>query len=65
MSAEAPPRETIQAGFDAFNRGDYEAWLDIYDEDTYIVMRYRDQKVVWTQTLIDRADALEAAGLKD
>jgi ketosteroid isomerase-like protein len=33
MSQAIPPLETIQAGFDAFNRGDYDAWIAIYDED--------------------------------
>jgi len=130
-----PSLETIRAGFDAFNRGDYEAWIDVYDEDVefldlaetpdtgafrghagawawlaklqeawgegfqfeprtilegdgvvlvdtrakglgvgsgvpiemtvYTVMRYRNQKVVWTRAFIDRADALEAAGLSE
>ena len=31
----------------------------------YIVLRYRDQKVVWTRGFIDRDDALEAAGIKE
>jgi hypothetical protein len=31
----------------------------------YTVMRYRNQKVVWTRAFIDRADALEAAGLSE
>ena len=135
VSKATPPFETIRAGFDAFNRGDYEAWIDFYDEDVefldlaetpdtgafrghagarawlaklqeawgggfqfeprtitegdgvvlvdtrakgmgvgsgvpiemtvYTVFRYRDQKIVWTRGFIDRADALEAAGLSE
>src|SRR6478735_8965221 len=34
MSQAIPSLETIRVGFDAFNRGDYEAWIDLYDEDT-------------------------------
>ena len=130
-----PSLETIRAGFAAFNRGDYEAWLDLYDEDVefldlaetpdtgafrghagarawlvklqeawgegfqfepgsitagddvvvvdtrakgigvgsgvpiemtvHIVLRWRDQKIVWTRAFIDRADAVEAAGLRE
>jgi ketosteroid isomerase-like protein len=133
MSQAIPPLETIQAGFDAFNRGDYDAWIAVHDEDVefldlaetpdtgayhghagarawlaklqeawgegfrfepqsitqgadavvvegrasatgvgsgvpteatvHLVMRYRDQKVVWTKGFVDRAEALEAAGL--
>ena len=29
----------------------------------YIVLRFRDQKIVWTRGFMDRADALEAASL--
>jgi ketosteroid isomerase-like protein len=135
MSKATPPLEAIRAGFDAFNRGDYEAWLRGYDEDVefldlaetpdtgvfrghagarawlaklqeawgegfqfeprtitegdgvvlvdtrakgmgvgsavpiemtvYTVLRFRDQKIVWTRAFIDRADALEAAGLSE
>ena len=135
MPRDVPPLETIRAGFDAFNRGDFESWIAVYDEDVefldlaetpdtgvfrghagarawlaklqeawgegfqfepmnvtegdevvvvdtrargtgtgsgvpiemtvYTVMRYRDQKVVWTRAFIDRADALEAAGLRE
>jgi ketosteroid isomerase-like protein len=135
MSQDVPPPEIIRAGFDAFNRGDYESWITVYDEDVefldlaetpdtgsfrghagarawlaklqeawgegfrfepqtitqgervvlvdtrasgvgtgsgvpiemtvYVVMRYRDQKVVWTRAFIDRDDALEAAGLSE
>ena len=135
MSQAIPPLETIRTGFDAFNRGDYDAWIAVYDEDVefldlaetpdtgtfrgpagvrawlaklqeawgegfrfeprsitqgddavvvdtlargvglesdlkvemtvYIVLRYRDQKVVWTRGFIDRAEALEAAGLSE
>jgi ketosteroid isomerase-like protein len=135
MSEATPPFETIRAGFDAFNRGDYEAWIDLYDEDTqfldltetpdtgvfhghagirvwlaklqeawgegfrfeprsitegdavvlvdtrakgigvgsgvpiemtlHIVLRFQDQKIVWSQGFIDRAQALEAAGLSE
>jgi ketosteroid isomerase-like protein len=135
MSEAIPPLETIRAGFDAFNRGDYDAWIAVYDEDVefldlaetpdtgafrghagarawlaklqeawgegfqfeprtitqgddavvvdtraggvgtgsgvpiemtvYVVMRYRDQKVIWTRAFIDRGDALEAAGLSE
>jgi ketosteroid isomerase-like protein len=127
--------EDIQGGFDAFNRGDYEAWIARYDEDTefldlaetpdtgvfrghagirvwlaklkeawgegfqfeprsftqgdgvvvvdtrakgigegsgvpiemtvHIVLRFQDQKIVWSKGFIDRADALEAAGLRE
>ena len=133
MSEAIPP--FIRAGFDAFNRGDYDAWLTVYDEDVefldlaetpdtdafrghagarawlaklheawgegfrfepqtmtqgddvvlidtrakgvgtgsgvpiemtvYIVLRYRDQKVVWTSAFVDRDDALRAAGLSE
>ena len=135
MSQDIPPEETIRAGFDAFNRGDYDAWIAVYDEDVefldlaetpdtaafrghagarawlaklqeawgegfrfeprgitqgdgavvvdarasgvgtgsgvpiemtvHIVMHYRDQKVIWTRAFIDRAEALEAAGLRE
>ena len=135
MSQVNPPLEAIRAGFDAFNRGDYEAWIAGYDEDVefldlaetpdtgvfrghdgarawlaklqeawgegfqfeprsitegdgvvvvdtrakgigvgsgvpieltvYTVMRYRDQKIVWTRAFLDRAEALEAAGLRE
>jgi ketosteroid isomerase-like protein len=135
VSQAIPSLETIRAGFAAFNRGDYEAWIDLYDEDVefldlaetpdtgafrghagarawlvklqeawgagfqfepgsitegdgvvlvdtrakgigvgsgvpiemtvYTVMRYRDQKIVWTRAFIDRAEALEAAGLRE
>jgi ketosteroid isomerase-like protein len=135
MSQEIPPLETIRAGFDAFNRCDYESWVALYDEDTefldlaetpdtgvfrghagirawlaklqeawgegfrfeplsitqgddvvvvdtlargvglgsdvkvemtvYTVMRFRDQKIVWSSGFADRADALEAAGLSE
>ncbi len=135
MSQENPPLETIRAGFDAFNRGDYEAWIAFYDEDVefldlaetpdtaafrghagarawlaklqeawgegfqfepkritegdgvvvvdtrakgvgvgssvpiemtvFTVMRYRDEKIVWTRAFLDRADALEAAKLRE
>ena len=133
MSQEIPPRADIQAGFDAFNRGDYETWIAGLDEDivlldleetpdtgvfrghdgvrawlgklqkawgkgfrfepmsitpgdgvvvvdtraskvgvgggvpiempVYMVLRFRDQKVVWTKSFMDRSNALEAAGL--
>ena len=33
MEMATPPLEAIRAGFDAFNRGDYEVWLRGYDED--------------------------------
>ena len=135
MSRAIPPLETFRAGFDAFNKGDYDAWVAVYDEDVefldlaetpdtgtfrghagvrawlaklqeawgegfrfeprsitqgddavvvdtlargvglesdlkiemtvYIVLRYRDQKVVWTRGFIDREDAIEAAGLRE
>jgi ketosteroid isomerase-like protein len=127
--------ETIRAGFDAFNRGDYETWIARYAEDTefldlaetpdtgvfrghagirawlaklqeawgegfrfepvsftqgdrvvvvdtrakgigegsgvpiemdvHIVLRFQDQKIVWSQGFIDRDEALEAAGLRE
>jgi ketosteroid isomerase-like protein len=127
--------EILRAGFDAFNRGDYEAWITAYDEyvefhdlgetpDTgvfrghdgirewlaklqeawsegfrfeprsitegdgvlvvdaraigvgvesripiemtvYIVMRFRDRKIVWTKSFIDKAEALAVAGLEE
>ena len=127
--------ETIRAGFDAFNRGDYETWIAGLDEDVvlldleetpdtgvfrghdgvrawlaklqeawgegfrfepmsitqgdgvvlvdtrasgvgvgggvpiemtvYMVLRFRDQKVVWTKSFMDRSEALEAAGLSE
>jgi ketosteroid isomerase-like protein len=135
MSQEIPPLETIRAGFDAFNRGDYETWIARYAEDTefldlaetpdtgvfrghagirawlaklqeawgegfrfepvsftqgdrvvvvdtrakgigegsgvpiemdvYIVLRFQDQKIVWSQGFIDRDEALQAAGLSE
>ena len=135
MSQEIPPREAIRAWFDAFNRGDYESWITVFDEDTelldlaetpdtgvfrghagvrawlaklqeawgegfrfeprsitegddavvvdtlargvglesdlkvemtvHMVLRYRGQKIVWSTSFIDRADALEAAGLRE
>ena len=135
MPQDVPPLETIRAAFDAFNRGDYESWISVYDEDVefldlaetpdtgvfrghagarawlaklqeawgegfqfeprsitegdgvvvvdtrakgvgtgsgvpiemtvYTVMRYRDQKVVWTRAFVQRAEALEAAGLRE
>src|SRR6185295_464216 len=131
MSQENPPVETIRAGFDAFNRGDYELWISGLHEDVvlldleetpdtgvfrghdgvrawlaklqvawgegfrfepmnitqgdrvvvvdtrasgvgvgggvpiemtvYMVLRFRDQKVVWTKSFMDRSDALDAA----
>jgi ketosteroid isomerase-like protein len=134
-SQAIPPWETIWAGFDAFNRGDDDAWVAVYDQDVefldlaetpdtgtfrghagvrawlaklreawgegfrfeprsitqgddvvlidtrasgvgagsgvpiemtvYVVMRYRDQKIVWTRAFTARADALEAAGLQE
>ena len=30
-----------------------------------LVLRFRDDKVVWSQGFLDRADALEAAGLRE
>jgi ketosteroid isomerase-like protein len=135
MSQENPPVEIIRAGFDAFNRGDYELWIAGLDEEVvlldleetpdtgvfrghdgvrawlaklqeawgeafrfepmsitqgdgvvvvdtrasgvgveggvpiemtvYMVLRFRDQKVVWTKSFMDRADALQAAGLRE
>jgi len=135
MSQENPPVETIRAGFDAFNRGDYELWISGLDEDVvlldleetpdtgvfrghdgarawlaklqeawgegfrfeprsftegdgvvvvdtrasgvgvgggvpiemtlYMVLRFRDQKVVWTKSFMDRSDALDAARLSE
>jgi uncharacterized protein len=135
MSQEIPPLETIRAGFDAFNRGDYETWIARYAEDTEfldlaetpdtgvfrghagirawlaklqeawgegfrfepvsftqgdrvvvvdtrakgigegsgvpiemdvrIVLRFQDQKIVWSQGFIDREEALDAAGLSE
>jgi uncharacterized protein len=135
MSQENPPVETIRAGFDAFNRGEYELWLAGLDEDVvlldleetpdtgvfrghdgvrawlaklqeawgegfrfepmsitqgdgivvvdtrasgvgvgggvpiemtvYMVLRFRDQKVVWTKSFMDRSEALEVAGLSE
>jgi ketosteroid isomerase-like protein len=133
MSETRP--EILRAGFDAFNRGDYEAWIAAYDEDVefhdlgdtpdtdifrghdgirewlaklqeawsegfrfepksmtwgdavvvvdtraigvgveshipiemtvHIVMRFSDGKIVWTKSFVDRAEALEAAGLQE
>jgi ketosteroid isomerase-like protein len=127
--------EILRAGFDAFNRGDYESWIAVFDEDVefhdlaetpdtgilrghagirgwlaslqqawgegfqfeprsiteadrvfvvdtraigvgvesgisiemtvHIVFRFGDRKVVWGKTFMDRAEALEAAGLKE
>ena len=135
VSQATPSVEAIRAGFAAFNRGDYEEWIALYDEDVefldlaetpdtgvfrghagarawlaklqeawgegfrfeprgitegdgvvlvdtrakgvgvgsgvpiemtvYTVLRYRDQKIVWSRGFIDRADALEAAGLRE
>ena len=135
VSQTTPSWEVIRERYDALNRGDYEAWIDLYDENVefhdlaetpdtavfrghagvrawlaklqeawregfrfeprsvtkgdgviivetrakgigvgsgvpiemtfYAVMRYRDQKIVWSQGFIDRADALEAAGLRE
>ena len=135
VSQATPSWEVIRERYDALNRGDYEAWIDLYDENVefhdlaetpdtavfrghagvrawlaklqeawregfrfeprsvtkgdgviivetrakgigvgsgvpiemtfYAVMRYRDQKIVWSQGFIDRADALEAAGLRE
>ena len=31
----------------------------------YMVLRFRDQKVVWTKSFMDRSEALEAAGLSE
>jgi ketosteroid isomerase-like protein len=31
----------------------------------YIVLRFRDQKIVWSRGFMDRAGALEAAGLRE
>jgi ketosteroid isomerase-like protein len=31
----------------------------------YMVLRFRDQKVVWTKSFMDRAEALKAAGLSE
>lgn len=125
--------ETLRAGFDAFNRGDYESWIAAYDENVefhdlgetpdtgifhghagirawlaklqeawgegfrfeprsitrgdevvvvesraiglgvesgiplemtvYIILRFRNGKIVWTKSYVDRAEALEAVGL--
>ena len=131
-----PSLEMIRAGFDAFNRGDYDGWMtssiaedvELHDlaetPDTgvfhghagvrawlaklqeawgegfrfdpvsftegeelvvadvrasgtgtgggvpiemtvYMVLRFRDGKVVWTQSFLDRGAALEAAGLSE
>jgi ketosteroid isomerase-like protein len=127
--------EIVRAGFDAFNRGDYESWIAVFDEDVdfhdlaetpdtgmfrghagirvwlaklqeawgeafrfepqaiaegdgvfvvdtravgvgvesgipiemtvHIVLRFRDRKIVWGGSFIDRADALKAAGLAE
>ncbi len=135
MSQAIPPLEAIHAGFDAFNRGDYDAWITGFDEDVelldlaetpdtgvfrghagarawiaklreawgegfrfepqsitqgddavvvdtrasgvgtgsgvpiemtvYMVLRFRDQRVVWTRSFTDRTEALEAAGLRE
>jgi len=125
----------IRAGFDAFNRSDYESWIAAYDEDVefhdlgetpdtgtfrghagirvwlaklheawgegfrfepksitegdgvfvvdtraigvgveshipiemtvYVVLRFRDRKIVWTKSFMDRTEALEAAVLEE
>jgi ketosteroid isomerase-like protein len=131
-----PSQEMIRAGFDAFNRGDYEAWMtyhlaedvelrdlaetpdtgvfhghagvsawlaklqeawgegfrfeptsftegeevvvaDVRAKGTgtgggvpiemtvYMVLRFRDGKVAWTQSFLDRGAALEMAGLSE
>jgi ketosteroid isomerase-like protein len=31
----------------------------------HLVLRFRDDKVVWAQGFLDRAHALEAAGLRE
>jgi ketosteroid isomerase-like protein len=33
--------------------------------DVHIVLRFQDQKIVWSQGFIDRDEALEAAGLRE
>jgi ketosteroid isomerase-like protein len=35
------------------------------EEIFYLVLRFRDFKVVWAQGFLDRDDALEAAGLRE
>jgi ketosteroid isomerase-like protein len=127
--------ESIRAGHDAFNRGDYESWIAAFAEDVefhdlgdvpdtgifhghagirvwlaklqeawgegfrfepksvtrgddvvvvdtratgvgvgsgipiemtfYNVMRFRDDKIVWTKGFTDRAEALKAAGISE
>ena len=37
MSPAIPPLEAIHAGFDAFNRGDYDAWITGFDEDVELL----------------------------
>ena len=136
MSQAIPPTADIQAGFDAFNRRDFEAFIALYDEEVelfdlaeapdqrvfrghagvrewiaklqeawdegfvrfepqsfvegdgavvvdtrakavgggsgvpiemtfHTVLRFRDQKAVWVNSFIDRAEALDAAGLSE
>ncbi len=31
-----PPVEILRAGFDAFNRGDYDSWLEAFSEDVEV-----------------------------
>jgi ketosteroid isomerase-like protein len=31
-----PPAEILRAGFDAFNRGDYDSWLEAFSEDVEV-----------------------------
>ena len=31
----------------------------------YVVLRFRDRKIVWTKSFMDRTEALEAAGLEE
>src|SRR5688572_4679450 len=33
MPETIPPVQAIRAAFDAFNRGDYDAWITFYDEE--------------------------------
>jgi hypothetical protein len=85
-----PGPELIRAGFDAFNRGDYETWIagcakDVEFHDlgetpnsgtgvgssvpiemtVYVALRFSAGRVGWTNAYTDRAEALEAAGLRE
>ena len=73
--------EIALAGVDAWNRGDHEAWLALWDEEAEfhplraqlegesyslgVLTRIRRGKIVYTRFFSEPADALEAAGLSE